>query len=137
MKTLLFLISISFAALSYAEPLSMFGVELKINTDCTLSVSDADNHVRNLPLSLPGSSNCRFISHAETNIPHVERIKNSYLVLVESMSEEDGRCISTYTAVAVENDGRVLPSRVNKISGTCGIGRERKVFEYFAHKMQY
>jgi|CXWL01.1.fsa_nt_gi hypothetical protein len=136
MKIISLIAILFFASVVQAEPLLIFGTKLEINPDCSMNAMDKNSNLKHFKLNLPESSNCKIINHSETNIIHLEQVANSYILLVESTSQQDKQCISKYTAIAIKSDGSVLPSDTSKISGTCNIGRERKVFEYFAHKMR-
>lgn len=137
MKRLVLCILLAVANHSNAEVLVIFGSELSLNADCTLSVTQSDGESQQLRLfEEEASKNCLFVTHAETNIPHAEQIGNSYVLLVETSPDRGGNCIAKYMAIVVTQEGNVIPSAKTKTSGTCRIGRERKVFEYFAHDMQ-
>ncbi len=137
MKSFSFVIFFTVTGCSYAGPLLIFDSKLELNANCTLSVTQPKGKMEKIYFfEKESSKNCRFINHSQTNIPHAERIGNFYVLLIETLAENKERCIAKYTAIAVANNGIVYPSSVTKTSGTCNIGRERKVFEYFAHKMQ-
>ena len=135
MKVLSFIALLAFMTSPHAEPLVIFGAQLKINDKCQIEVTHSNGRSELVPLSLPEAPNCKFIKHAETNLIHIEQVANSYILLIESASNQNDQCVSNYTAIAVKNDGSVFPAGITKTSGTCHIDRERKVFEYFAHKI--
>jgi len=137
MKTTLFIILLLFFTHSSAESLEIFGTKLELNSECKLITSKLNNQAKVIDLKLPPSPNCTFIKHSKTNIPHIERVNNFYVVLIESTEIIDNNCISTYTGIAIQPNGNVYASNVKKTSGTCNIGREEKVFKYFANKFKF
>ena len=142
MKNIFLLTSLSFLSLfscmsqTYAEKITVFGTQLNITADCNIEAVNKNKKLNLVSLSLTPSSNCEFIKHAETDVVHLEQITNKYMVLVESSKQKGNSCLANYTAVVIENDGDVLASKFSKTSGTCHIDRERKVFDYFYHKMK-
>ena len=136
MKTLFFISLLLFSASLHAEPLIIFGTKLEIDDICRLKATNEKGESKLIQLSLPKSSNCKFLKYYETNLIHLERISNSYMFFIEMSVGHPDRCMSKYTAVAVKNDGKVLASATYARSGTCPPSIERKEFDYFAHKMK-
>jgi len=142
MKKLFLISSLSFITIfscvspTYGEQVTIFNTQLKITPDCNINALKKDKELNLIALTLPKSSSCEFIKHAETDVVHLERITNKYMVLVESSTNKGNSCLANYTAIVVNNDGSVVASKFNKTSGTCHIDRERKVFDYFYYKMK-
>ena len=136
MKLILLPLMMSMGATVHSENLEIFGTTLSLEPDCTLTAknSDGDNTIIKLTLNAP--SNCSVIKHSQTNVPHLVLIKSNYIVLIESTKSENNKCISNYTAIGIKPNGVVVASEKSKKSGTCNIGREEKVFNYFEHKMK-
>lgn len=131
-----FFISLLFLCSSLqAKPLLIYNTHLELKCDCKIKVTDENNKTKMVDLGFPESSKCKFIKHAETNLVHLERVTNTYIFLVESTLTHNDKCLSKYTAIAIKNNGDVITTDTKKTSGTCHIDRERKVFEYFFHKM--
>lgn len=134
-KIVLFLLLLVAGSLR-AESLVIYGTELKISSDCALEVKDAKGKQISLKLGLKYTDNCSVINWAETNIPHLERIGRNYLLLIEATRNNSNSCQAEYTAVAILPEGEIKVSEYKKDSGTCGVDRERNVYEYFSKKMK-
>jgi len=131
MKLISFILMASLTTVVQSESLDIYGSDITMKSNCTLMAGDIS-----ITLALENAANCSFINHSRTNIPHLVRIKNNYIVLIESTKNKDGKCISNYTAISVKPNGEVIASEKSKRSGSCNIGREEKVFKYFAHKIE-
>ncbi len=136
MKTLCLISLLFFSVSLHAEPLIIFSTKLEIDNKCRLKSTNEDGDSKLIQLSLPKSSNCRFLKYYKTNLIHLERISNSYMFFIGISVGHQDRCMSKYTAVAVKNDGKVLTSATYARSGTCPPSIERKEFDYFAHEMK-
>jgi len=126
----------SFPDISQAEILDIQGSQIELTKKCHLNVTFPDKQSKTFKLNLPENLPCNIINHSNTNIIKLEQITNFYIFLVEATILKNDLCQCTYTAIAVSNKGNVIISPINKRSGSCGTGRERKVFEYFAYKMK-
>lgn len=135
MKTLLFLL-LTISTAAYAEPLIVFKTKLEITSKCQIKYTKPNGKVNFVKLSLPESSNCKFIMYDESNLIHMEQISNFYMFLIESTSSNNEGCLSEHTAVAVKDGGVVVPAEFSKKSLSCNIDREQKLFHHFAYEMK-
>jgi len=137
MKNLLYILLLTFSVSACAEKsVVIFGKSLEINKDCKIKSTNEKGNVEVLDLGMPKVSTCKFIVHSETNLINIARITNSYMIFVQNPYQLNDKCMTKYTAVYIENGGRVIPSKFVKRSGACPKGVEPKEFEYFAYKMK-
>jgi len=120
----------------HAETLEIQGSKIELLNNCRLNVTYPNQENKILKLSLPDNAPCKIVNHTNTNIIQLEQVTNYYLFLIESTSLINNKCQSIYTAIAVSNKGGIVSTPGTKRSSSCGIGRERKVFETFAYKMK-
>ena len=136
MKKIISIIFILSTSACTASNLDIQGTSIQLTDSCEIKATYKNKPAEAFKLNLPNASSCSFITHSNTNIVHLEQVTNAYMFLVESTETSENNCKSTYIAVAVSNVGDISISPISKRSGSCGAGRERKVFEYFAFKMK-
>jgi hypothetical protein len=124
------------------EPLVIGAVHLSLQPQGTLSVvGSADGDVT-LDLGLPYPETNDFVRWVGTNVVHLERYYDAWIVLVQchrkvDTSEADPRfgCDTQYKALIVRDDGKVfLNPESNGGTGCPPIDRDRHEFTYLADK---
>lgn len=112
----------------------IYGTRLQIEAqECSLLATKSTGDTKNINHQLPDEGVCQFITLANTNIPHVEFIDNSYILLMEVCfrSSAEGPAAEV-TGIVVGEDGEVRASRKTSSSGKCNLDRDPKAFAYFA-----
>lgn len=134
MSRFLVIISILFSLPLLAEELTIFQNKVKLNESCVLEVNNVERGNSQVSLEYIGQSNCSLVKYWDTDVIHLERVNNKYVVLVESQKNGVNDCSARYSAIVFHPDGTVEPINYVKKSGTCGIDREKKEFDYFEFK---
>lgn len=119
----------------YAESINVSGTELKIVDKKDLIATYSNGNSDIIDVKMPSTNDLRFVKHADTNVVHLERVTNKYVLLIESLDPDREKSISYYKAIVISRDGQIDLSDFYKSSKTFGAGRESMEFKSFAKEM--
>ena len=136
MKILFLIPLIFFSAYLYAEPLIVSSTQLEIDNQCRLKATNKAGESKLIELSLPESSDCKFVIHYRSNVIRLRLIGNSNMFFVELPTGSGDECTTKYVAVAIKKDGTIVTSATSAFSGVCPPNLEHNELLYLARKMK-
>lgn len=124
------------------EPLIVGSVRVSLEAGGLLSVAGGADGDTTIDVGLPYPETCDLVRWAGTNVVHIERYYDAWIVLLEcyrkvDTTEVDPRfgCDTRYKALILRDDGRVfLNPESNGGTGCPPIDRDRHEFIYLAEK---
>ncbi|MBL1259310.1 MAG: hypothetical protein COB33_002115 [Thiotrichaceae bacterium] len=136
MKILFLIPLMFFSVYLHAEPLIVSSTQLEIDNQCRLKATNKAGESKLIELSLPESSDCKFVIHYKSNVIHLRLIGNSNMFFVELPTGSGDECKTKYVAVAIQNNGTIVTSATYARSGVCPPNLETKAFHSFAYEMK-
>lgn len=126
----------------FPDPLIIGAVHLTLQPDGTLFVVGSADGETTIDLGLPYPETNDFVRRSVTNVVHIERYYDAWIVLVQShrkvdMTEPDPRfgCTTRYKALIIRDNGKVsFNPESNGGTGCPPIDRDRHAFTYLADK---
>ncbi len=119
------------SSISNGNQVSIFGTKLDLKPSCKIEfINDSNKGSYRVPFNNNGE--CRVVTHKHTDIPKIQYVNGMYVLFIESNTEENNDCRSEYSAVGVNNDGKLFVTDKVKRSSSCHQGKESKSFEYFS-----
>jgi hypothetical protein len=135
MKSLIPALLLGCSGAAHAESIEVYGTHISISEQCEIETATTAGKEKRASLDFSVPGRCSLIKLGNTNVPHLEFIGGSYIILVESAVGEGSACKAEYKAIAVLRDGAVRVGTHTKESATCGSDRDRGAFTYLANKM--
>jgi hypothetical protein len=120
--------------------LTIRGSTIRLVERCALRVTQRDGNTVDMATDLPDvrqTTRCRFITHGDTNVVHLELVRGHYVVLIDGTDQLDPKdlrfgCKTRFKAVAVTREGKVKVSRFVNGGEACSPDRDRATFEYMS-----
>ena len=134
-KLSLLALSLISIACANASDNVIFGAKVTLDDSCEISVSHNEQRLTFKP-KFNNISNCRLVTHDETNIVNIKFVNGAYVFFIENNHTNGDKCSSEYTAVGLSKDLVLHTTAMIKNSLSCNQGQEIQSFEYFSAKLK-